>query len=100
MHKRGKAPLHPLDILSETLTVDHNQLLEYIKASSNKAWNNIPDQAQNPSLAHTEVYLDKFIGFVQGGPIRRQQITRHFSHSINELLRPNNPLDMAREEPK
>ena len=97
MQNRGKAPVQPLDILAETPPGDHNQLQEERVAISNKAWNNIPSQAQKAELAHVEVYLDNFIGVFQGVQTDCTQITRQFFHSIGELLNPNNPTYVARK---
>ena len=33
-----------------------------------KSWDNLPHKTKKEVLAHMEVYLDNFIGVVQGGP--------------------------------
>ena len=43
--------------------------------------------------------MDDFISVIQGVPEERKQMTRHLFSSIDYLFRPNNPLDMAMEEP-
>ena len=61
MHKRGKSPVHTMEILAGTLHGDHNKYREEIEASADRAWNNIPDQLQRVAQKHAKVYLDDFI---------------------------------------
>ena len=75
MHKRGDAPVHPLDILSETLHGDHNQLWEEREASTDKVWNNIP--ALTPRV-HNEINLWRdFITYLSSRPTLLREITSH-----------------------
>ena len=60
---------------------------------------NLPDRAVQAALAHVGVYLDNFIGVVQGQPEERKHITWHLSSFIYSLFQTKNPLKMAREEP-
>ena len=60
---------------------------------------NLPDRAVQAALAHVGVYLDNFIGAVQGQPEERKHITWHLSSFISSLFQTKNPLKMAREEP-
>ena len=47
---------------------------------------------------HIEIYLDDFIGVVQGGTAEQTLINCHLLCSIDDLFRPNNIQDRAREE--
>ena len=50
-------------------------------------------------LTPVKVYLDNFIGVVQGGQTEQRQMTFHLFQLIYKLLCPNNQLIMSREEP-
>ena len=63
-----------------------------------KNWRDLPTRAYQAALAHVEVYLDKFIGVVQGGPYEWKNMTHQLFRSINNLFQPNGQLDVAREE--
>ena len=41
MQKIGRSPVHPLDVLVETLPSDQDHVWEEREASGNKAWDNI-----------------------------------------------------------
>ena len=55
--------------------------------------------ALSTALAHVEVYLDDFIGIVQGGPTERRKIMQHIFHDIKDFLRPKDKDNTAREGP-
>ena len=42
---------------------------------SNKNWDALSPHTWATALAHVKVYLDDFIGIVQGGPTERRQMT-------------------------
>jgi hypothetical protein len=51
-------------------------------------------------LQYTDVYMDDFIGAVQGGPKRRQQARRIIFDTIDRVFRPLSPTDgKNRQEP-
>jgi hypothetical protein len=51
-------------------------------------------------LAYTDVYMDDFIGAVQGGPQRRQRARRVIFNTIDRVFRPLSPQDgKNRQEP-
>ena len=52
---------------------------------------------QGAALAHVKVYLDIFIGVIQGVKNNRTQMTWHLFFSIKKLLCPNNEEDTARK---
>ena len=61
-------------------------------------WEALSPHARATALSHVEVYLNDFIGITQGGPTERIQMTQHLFRAIEELFRPNNKDDIAREE--
>ena len=50
-------------------------------------------------LVHIEVYLDDFIGVIQGVPSKQTQMNHQLFRSIDDFFRLNNPQDRAREDP-
>ena len=99
MNPRLTATDQPLEKVVETKPSGNNRKSDQNKFQADKHWSNIPARARQAALSHVEVYLDDFISVIQGVPEERKQMTRHLFSSIDYLFRPNNPLDMAMEEP-
>ena len=93
------APENLLQKISETSPYGDNVEANHTRVQADNKWRNLPSKARHAELAHVEVYLDDFIGVVQGGPKEHKKMTRHLFSSIDYLSRPNNPLNVAREEP-
>ena len=52
----------------------------------NKVWQIILPQARQAALDHVKVYLENFIGVIQGIPVEQQLMTRQLFHSIDTLF--------------
>ena len=98
MYSRKTAPAHPLEKLEETSPSSDNSDANQMIVQAYEQWRNLPARAYQAALAHVEVYVEKFIGIFQGVPEGRIHMTRRLFCSIDSLFRPNNPLDVAREE--
>ena len=59
----------------------------------------LPSRERQEALTHVEVYLDNFIGVVQGISYKWKYMMHNLCRSLDTLFRTNNPLDVAREEP-
>ena len=60
----------------------------------------IPRPFPRGPVGSVDVYVDDFIGIVQGGPRRRRRIRRILFHAIDEVLRPNDAADAAAAVPR
>ena len=99
LHARGVAPEHPPETPTEELTPDRDAHQECQDAAADNTWSKLPPHASWEALAQIEVYLENFIGFIQGGPAEQTQKTHHLFRSIDELFCPNNARYRAQEEP-
>ena len=99
MESRQTATGQPLVKVAEKAPAGNNRKANQNKLQADKHWRDLPTRAHQAALSHVEVYLDDFIGVVQGVPEEHKQMTWHLFSSIDYLFRPNNPLDMAMEEP-
>ena len=93
------APPHHTEDLAETKPPDTTAEDLAATLVAGKYWEALYPHARATALAHIEVYLNDFIGITQGGAKERPQMTRHLFRAIDELFRPNDKDDIAREEP-
>ena len=91
-------PNHP-EHLADTKPPETTEQEVATILAANKDWEVLSPHARATVLAHVEVYLDAFIGITQGGATERRQMTRNIFRAIDELFRPNNKDNIAREEP-
>ena len=77
MAYRGEAPENLLDKLEETTSTENMGNAYQNKFQTDKDWICLPPRAQHVTLSNVEVYLDNFIGFIQGVPEKRNQMTCH-----------------------
>ena len=91
-------PRHLEDLLNtkppQTSSEDAEATLE---ADSN--WEALFPHTWATDLSHVKVYLNDFIGIVQGGPIERRHMARHFFRAIDDLFQPNDKDETSQEEP-
>ena len=66
---------------------------------ADETWSKVPPQTIWVALAHIEVYLDDFIGVIQGGPTEQNQMIHKLFYSIDKLFLPINTQGQAIEEP-
>ena len=99
LHATGAAPEHPLETLVEAFPPDRDYHKERQEEKADDTWIKLPPELRRAALAHIEVYLDDFLGVIQGGPVEQTHMTHHLFRFIDELFRPNNPQYRAREEP-
>ena len=98
LYMRHTAPPHHLENLAETKPPETTEEEVAATLAADKDWEALSLDARATALAHVEVYLDDFIGITQGGAKERRQMTRNLFRAINELFRPNDKNDIAREE--
>ena len=93
------APPHHLENLADTKPsqTSAEEVAATLEVDDN--WEALSLHTQATALSRVKVYLDDFIGITQGDPTERRQMTRHVFHTIDELFRPNNKDNIAREEP-
>ena len=96
---RHTAPHRHLENLAETKLPETTAKEVAATLVAEKDWKSLSPHARAIALAHVEIYLDDFIAINQGGEIERRQMTRHLFRAINELFRPNNKDNIAREGP-
>ena len=65
---RKTAPAHPLEKLEETSPAGVNSDANQMRFQLYEQWRNLPARAYQAALSRMEVYVEKFIGIVQGGP--------------------------------
>ena len=80
---RHTAPPHHLENLAETKLPDTTEEEAAAISAANKDWEALSPHARATSLAHVEVYLDDFIGIIQGGEKEKRQMTRHLFRAID-----------------
>ena len=92
-------PPHHIENLEDTKppNISAEEVAATLEANSD--WEALSLHTRATALAHVEVYLDDFISITQGGPTERRQMTRHLFRTIDEIFRPNNKDEIAREEP-
>ena len=96
---RHTAPPHHLENLADTKSPQTSSEEVTPMIDVNKNWESLSPHARDTSLAHVNIYLDDFIGIVQGGLDERQQMMRHLFRAIKKIFRPNTKDDTSQEEP-
>ena len=96
---RNTVPPYHLDNLLDTNPPQTYEAEAAATVAASNNWEALYPHTQAISLAQVEVYLDDFIGILQGGPDERRQMTRHLLRAIGKLFLPNTKDDTARKEP-
>ena len=96
---RHTAPPHHLENLADTKPpqTSTEEVAATLEANSN--WEALSPHTWATSLSHKEVYLDDFIGIVQGRLDEKIQMTRHFFCAIDKVFWPSTKGNTAQEEP-
>ena len=77
LHKRGRAMVHYLGHLVETTLPWKGKYTSEVESNMQKSWSHLTPQVRKVSLEHVKIYLENFIGSIQGGPEERTHMTRH-----------------------
>ena len=62
---------HPLETLAEVIPPDRDARQESQEVKVDDTWSKLNTNARQVALAPTDVYLDEFIGVIQGGPMQK-----------------------------